>query len=128
MQSTLDWLCTPGAFMPHGQCYLWTPGIVWLHVVSDALIALAYFSIPVSLLRFVRQRRDAEFRGVYVCFAAFVLACGTTHLLEIWNVWHAHYWLSGGAKAKTLWGVSVVPVDAAQVLSDGTKPPVISRS
>jgi hypothetical protein len=30
-------------FMPHGYCYLWKPGLVWLHVVSDALIALAYF-------------------------------------------------------------------------------------
>ena len=101
MQSTLEWLCTPGAFMPHGQCYLWTPGIVWLHVISDALIALSYFSIPISLLLFVRRRRDVEFRAVYLCFAAFVLACGTTHLLEIWNVWHAHYWLSGFAKAVT---------------------------
>jgi hypothetical protein len=22
-------------FMPHGYCYLWNPGIVWLHAVSD---------------------------------------------------------------------------------------------
>jgi hypothetical protein len=25
-------------FMPHGHCYLWKPGLVWLHVGSDTLI------------------------------------------------------------------------------------------
>jgi len=88
-------------FMPHGHCYLWTPGIVWLHVISDALIALAYYSIPITLAWFVRRRRDIDFRWIFVCFAVFILACGTTHLMEIWNVWHGNYWLSGSVKALT---------------------------
>lgn len=88
-------------FMPHGHCYLWTPGIVWLHVVSDALIALAYYSIPLTLAWFVRRRRDIDFRWMFVCFAVFILACGTTHLMEIWNVWHGNYWLSGLVKGLT---------------------------
>ena len=87
--------------MPHGHCYLWTPGIVRLHVLSDALIALAYYSIPITLAWFVRKRRDADFWWMFVCFALFILACGTTHLLEIWNVWHSAYWLSGAVKAVT---------------------------
>jgi len=88
-------------FMPHGHCYLWTPGIVWLHVISDGLIMLAYYSIPITLLWFVRRRRDIDFRWIFVCFAAFILACGTTHLMEIWNVWHGNYWLAGVFKAVT---------------------------
>jgi len=88
-------------FMPHGHCYLWTPGIVWLHVVSDTFIALAYYSIPLTLAWFVRRRRDIDFRWMFVCFAIFILACGTTHLMEIWNVWHGNYWLSGIVKALT---------------------------
>jgi len=43
-------LFTDPDFMPHGMCYLWRPGILSLHVVSDALITLAYFSIPFTLL------------------------------------------------------------------------------
>ena len=31
-----------GPFMPHGHCYLWVPGLLWLHVISDALIVFAY--------------------------------------------------------------------------------------
>ena len=101
MKEFLESLFSPGSFMPHGHCYLWTPGIVWLHVVSDALIVLAYYSIPIALVYFVRRRKDVEFGWIFVCFAIFILACGTTHLLEIWNVWHSAYWLSGGMKALT---------------------------
>jgi len=24
-------------FVPHGVCFLWNPGIVWLHAISDGL-------------------------------------------------------------------------------------------
>src|SRR5215207_1916268 len=88
-------------FMPHGMCYLWQPGILLLHIVSDALITLAYFSIPFTLLYFVRKRRDLEFNWMFVCFAVFIVACGTTHAMEIWTVWQPVYWLSGSIKAIT---------------------------
>jgi signal transduction histidine kinase len=89
------------AFMPHGMCYLWRPDVLSLHVISDALIALAYFSIPITLLAFVRKREDLVFDWMFVCFAAFIVACGTTHLMEIWVIWHPVYWLSGTIKAIT---------------------------
>jgi hypothetical protein len=47
-----------GAFIPHGHCYLWNTNLVWLHLISDALIALAYYSIPTTLFYFVRKRQD----------------------------------------------------------------------
>src|SRR5260370_33616965 len=88
-------------FMPHGYCYLWKPGLVWLHVVSDALIALAYFSIPVTLVYFIRKRRDLPFHWMFVSFGMFILACGTTHGMEVWTLWHGTYWLSGAVKVVT---------------------------
>ena len=54
-------LLSEGNFMPHGMCYLWQPGVLGLHVVSDALITLAYFSIPFTLIYFVRKRKDLQF-------------------------------------------------------------------
>ncbi len=87
--------------MPHGGCYLWTESLMALHALSDGAIALSYYSIPFTLLYFVRRRKDLQFHWVFICFAAFVLACGTTHLMEIWNIWHANYWLSGFIKAFT---------------------------
>jgi signal transduction histidine kinase/ActR/RegA family two-component response regulator len=90
-----------GNFMPHGMCYLWQPDVLGLHVVSDALITLAYFSIPFTLIYFVRNRKDLQFHWIFLCFAVFIVACGTTHLMEIWVIWHPTYWLSGGIKALT---------------------------
>lgn len=88
-------------FMPHGYCISWIPALLWLHVISDSLIALAYLSIPVTLLYFVRRRPDLPFGPMYLLFGAFIVACGGTHLLDVWTLWHADYWLSGGVKALT---------------------------
>lgn len=33
-----------GDSTPHRYCYLWKPGLVWLHVVSDSLITPSYFA------------------------------------------------------------------------------------
>ena len=89
------------AYIPHGHCYLWQTPLVGLHLVSDLLIALAYYSIPLMLLYFVRQRRDVPFKEVFILFSAFIIACGTTHLMAIWTLWHPVYWLSGILKAIT---------------------------
>ncbi|PYU27578.1 MAG: hypothetical protein DMG32_06270 [Acidobacteria bacterium] len=94
-------LFSSGDFMPHGFCYLWNPGLVWLHLVSDTLIATSYLSIPVTLIYFVRKRRDLPFHWMFVCFGTFIVACGATHMMEIWNIWHADYWLAGAVKAVT---------------------------
>ncbi|MEK0082793.1 sensor histidine kinase [Benzoatithermus flavus] len=88
-------------FMPHGMCFLWQPTLLWLHVVSDALTAFAYYSIPFALVYFVWKRQDLVFPSVFLLFGAFILACGTTHLMGIWTIWHPDYWLDGGIKLFT---------------------------
>jgi diguanylate cyclase (GGDEF)-like protein/PAS domain S-box-containing protein len=90
-----------GQFVPHGHCYLWNPYLVGLHIVGDLLIALAYYSIPVMLFYFVQKRQDVPFQGIFLLFGAFIVSCGTTHLIEIWTLWHPAYWLSGGLKIIT---------------------------
>jgi PAS domain S-box-containing protein len=74
---------------------------VWLHLLSDSLIALAYYSIPLILLYFVQKRQDVPFKRVFLLFGAFIIACGTTHLMEVWTLWHPTYWLSGLIKGIT---------------------------
>jgi PAS domain S-box-containing protein len=89
------------AGLPHGFCFLWNPGLLWLNVQSDSLIALAYFLIPLGLVRILRHRKDALRHGVFLCFAAFIVACGITHVMEVVTLWHPIYWVSGGLKACT---------------------------
>ncbi len=92
---------TSESFIPHGHCYLWQTNLVWLHILSDAFIALAYYSIPATLFYFVRKRQDLPFDWIFLLFSGFIVACGTTHLIEIWTLWHPTYWLSGFVKAIT---------------------------
>src|SRR5579871_5872744 len=85
-------------FMPHGHCYLWQTDIVWLHVISDAIIVVAYYSIPLLLIYFVRKRKDIPFHWLFLMFGAFIFACGTTHLLSIWTIWVPAYRFEGLVK------------------------------
>jgi diguanylate cyclase (GGDEF)-like protein/PAS domain S-box-containing protein len=87
--------------LPHGYCIKWTPDLLWLYVVSDALIALSYFSIPFALAYFVWKRKDLDFPWIFVLFSAFILACGTTHLLGIVVLWNPIYWVDASMKAVT---------------------------
>ncbi len=98
--------------IPHGHCYLWQTNLVALHIASDALTAIAYYSIPIALLSLVLRREDLPFNWIFMLFGAFILACGTTHLVSIWTLWHPNYWVSGILKA----GTAMVSVVAAATL------------
>ncbi|WP_439403096.1 PAS domain S-box protein [Bradyrhizobium sp. DASA03068] len=86
---------------PHGICLLWEPELIWLHVVSDACIAAAYFSIPFALAILVTKRRDLKFGWVFWAFAIFIMACGLTHVLSIYTLWVPIYGIEGMVKAAT---------------------------
>jgi PAS domain S-box-containing protein len=88
-------------FLPHGHCYLWTPWLLRLYCAADGLIALAYFSIPFVLLYLVRKRQDIEFKWLLILFSSFILACGSTHAMAVWTIWHPDYWLDAGLRAVT---------------------------
>ncbi len=92
---------SPTQYMPHGHCYLWQTPLVWLHITGDFLIAIAYYSIPAMLIYFILKRRDIPFLGIFALFGAFIILCGTGHLLDIWTLWHSAYWLSGVEKGIT---------------------------
>lgn len=76
MLNFFNLLFTTNGFEPHGHCFLWTPPLLLLYVLSDGLIAFSYYSIPIALIYFVRKRKDLVFNWVFVMFGAFILACG----------------------------------------------------
>ena len=87
--------------LPHGYCISGSPTLLWLHVISDSLIALAYFAIPMSLVSLVRRRRDIPFGWMGLLFGLFIVACGLTHVMGVWTIWDPVYWYSGTVKAVT---------------------------
>src|SRR5215831_7800710 len=88
--------------MPHGYCFLWDPRLVWLHALSDGLIAAAYLSIPFTLMYFARRRAYRAFRWVLYLFGAFITSCGLSHGMDVWTLWHPDYWASGAIRVVTV--------------------------
>lgn len=86
--------------MPHVHCYLDRPSLVWTMVATDSLIGLSYVSISCTLYVLVRRIR-LPFRMAFLAFGAFILACGATHFLEVYNLWIPNYWLAAFVKLVT---------------------------
>lgn len=99
VQSSLE--TTLNTMLPHGFCINWNPTLLAMHVGSDALIALAYFSIPISLLWISRRLSLGKLQNFYYLFAAFILACGVTHVFGILTLWTPLYLYQGYAKVFT---------------------------
>lgn len=92
MPDFLSELVNSSEFMPHGFCLRWNPALVLLFNVSNIAIAAAYFAIPLALFYFVRKRKDLAFSWIFRMFAAFIWACGVTHLMKVWTIYHGSYW------------------------------------
>src|SRR6478609_7232898 len=115
MIEALSGLFDTTGFPPRNQCGAnWTPSLIWLHVTSDLFIWLAYVSIPLVLLYFTR-RRDLPFPRLFVLFALFILACGTTHLIDALMFEYPVYRFAGVMKFVTAvvsWAtvIALVPI------------------
>src|SRR5258708_5429774 len=117
MLDFLTHLFDTSGFPPRWQCGAWTEAHGWLHILSDLGIWSSYFAIPCILVFFVLRRRDVPFSSIFWLFGAFILACGTTHLMEALLFWCPAARLAGVIKpctplvswATTLALVPVVP-------------------
>ncbi len=88
-------------FPARWTCGRWTSGHGWLHILSDLGVWSAYLAIPLVLLFFLVRRTDLPFRKIFFLFGAFILACGTTHLMEAIIFWWPAYRLAGVIKLLT---------------------------
>jgi signal transduction histidine kinase/ActR/RegA family two-component response regulator len=107
-----DWLLNPAGLTPHGFCLSWQSGLIWLHAGSDAIIGLAYLSVPLALASFARKRSDFEYSWVLYIFVVFIVACGVTHIMSVLTLWIPVYGLEGIIKLVT----ALASVAAAIVL------------
>jgi signal transduction histidine kinase len=115
MLEFLEQLFDTSGFPPRWQCGAWTPGHGWLHIVADLGVWSAYVAIPCVLGYFVLRRRDLPFRTIFWLFGAFILACGTTHLMEVFIFWWPAYRLAGVIKLFTAivsWGTVLALIPA----------------
>ena len=83
------------------NCGNWTSGEGWLHILSDIGTWSAYTAIPIVLIYFTFKRRDIPYTRLFGLFAAFILLCGTVHLVEAIIFWYPVYRISGLLKLAT---------------------------
>lgn len=86
---------------PHGYCLLWEPGLIWMHLIADGAIAIAYLSIPAALAVIGNRRPDLNPMGILYLFAAFIILCAVTHVFGMLTIWLPVYSLQAGAKTAT---------------------------
>lgn len=89
------------SWMPHGLCLYWNPWLISAHVLGDSVIAISYFLIPVALWRARGLIQDVLGRTVFLLFAAFILFCGLTHVMDIVVLWVSWYKLQAAVKLTT---------------------------
>jgi signal transduction histidine kinase len=86
----------PDALMPHAVCWAAAPNLIWTMVVTNAITFLSYLSICLTLLFLVKRTGHSIVRDwayFLVGFALFIVACGSTHLLEVITTWLPIFWV-----------------------------------
>ncbi|HBE16697.1 MAG TPA: PAS domain-containing sensor histidine kinase [Cyanobacteria bacterium UBA11149] len=78
-----------------GYEYLWKPGLIWLNILSDLLIALSYYSIAISLIYLSRKQKDFSLNWILILAIALMVSCGTSYIIDLWTMWHQRNWISG---------------------------------
>ena len=101
MSDYLGGVLSADGFLPHGVCISWSPALVSTYVLSDVVIFLSYFSMPLALGYFSYQRKDFPYRWLLILFAVFIMSCGLTHLMGVVVLWQPLYWLDASLKAMT---------------------------
>ncbi len=92
------------ALMPHAVCWAAAPKLVWTMVVTNAITFLSYLSICCTLLYLARRTRRVIARDwayFTVGFALFIVACGSTHLLEVITTWVPIFWVDASTNIVT---------------------------
>jgi signal transduction histidine kinase len=83
VRSWLSILLSSDSQALYSVCLMWPRSLWWTEVLSDAAIALSYFTIPIFLTTLVVRRPGLKFGWIFWAFAVFITACGTGHLVHM---------------------------------------------
>jgi len=84
------------SLMPHAVCWSQDQRLIWTMVITNGVTFLSYFSICVTLFYLARKTRGAikrDWAFFLVGFALFIVACGSTHLMDVVTTWIPVFWV-----------------------------------
>lgn len=82
--------------VPHSVCWAAAPHLIWTMVVTNFITFLSYLTICITLLYLARKTGHSiarDWQLFLVGFALFIVACGSTHLLEVITTWTPIFWV-----------------------------------
>jgi signal transduction histidine kinase len=97
-------MSSPITLMPHAVCWRADPHLIWVMVITNAITFVSYLSICCTLLFLARRTRRViarDWAWFVVGFALFIVACGSTHLMEVVTTWVPWFWIDAGANIVT---------------------------
>ena len=84
------------SLMPHAVCWRVDPTLIWTMAITNAITFLSYFAICLTLFYLARKTRGAVKRDwafFLIGFGVFIVACGSTHLMEVITTWIPMFWV-----------------------------------
>ena len=91
-----------------------------MHEISDAIIGLSYLAISTTLTFLViKARGEIPFSWMFLCFGAFIVACGGTHFMDVITLYVPVYWMSANVKVVTA---------VASLMTAFALPPLVPKS
>ena len=102
---------TSPLLMPHAVCWAADPKLVWTMVLANLITFLSYLSLCITLLFIATRTRKVIARDwiwFVVGFALFIVACGSTHLMDVVTTWKSVFWLDA-------WAVIITAILSAYV-------------
>ncbi len=92
------------SLMPHAACWRADQHLIWTMVISNVITFLSYTTICLTLLALARRTRVIMARDwifFLTGFALFIVACGSTHLMEVVTTWSPMFWVDAWANILT---------------------------
>jgi signal transduction histidine kinase len=96
-----EWLSpklTAHGSLPQGVCYGWDSGLVWIHTLGDAMLAVAFFVIAATLVYLLRAGKTLPFKRTAIVLSTFIMACGLMQALSALSVWTTWVWLTAAVR------------------------------
>jgi len=82
--------------MPHAVCWASAPRLIWTMVITNLITFISYLSISFTLVYLAKRTGRVIARDwayFVIGFALFIIACGSTHLLEVVTTWIPVFWI-----------------------------------
>jgi len=87
---------------PHGFCLLWDENLLALTILANGLTAIAYFMIPLQIIRAMHAYNLRLPKWLMIMFSMFIFGCGVDHVFDVVTLFYPFYWVQAAWSTVTM--------------------------